>query len=97
MQRQDRIWLYAIAADQLQIGGDAQFAAPVTVMDFSHAEGDRLSVSIGAVQVFRGELEGLLSGPRLRFPPGIERAFRADYAERWRSAIDCRTWADQRT
>ena len=34
---------------------------------------------------FRGELEGLLSGPRLRFPREIEQTFRADYAERWRS------------
>jgi class 3 adenylate cyclase len=30
------------------------------------------------------DLETLLSGARLRFPPAIERAFRADYAERWR-------------
>jgi class 3 adenylate cyclase len=34
---------------------------------------------------FPDELEGLLSGPRLRFSPAIEGAFRADYAERWRS------------
>lgn len=32
-----------------------------------------------------GELETLLRRTRLRFPPQIERAFRADYAERWRS------------
>ena len=32
-----------------------------------------------------GELETLLRRTRLRFPPETERAFRADYAERWRS------------
>jgi class 3 adenylate cyclase len=32
-----------------------------------------------------GGLERLLSGRRLRFPADIERAFWADYAERWRS------------
>jgi class 3 adenylate cyclase len=30
------------------------------------------------------DLEALLGRTRLRFPPDIERAFRADYAERWR-------------
>ncbi len=33
----------------------------------------------------QGDLEALLRRPRLRFPPETERAFRADYAERWRS------------
>jgi class 3 adenylate cyclase len=32
----------------------------------------------------QGELEALLRRTRLRFPPETERAFRADYAERWR-------------
>lgn len=34
---------------------------------------------------FAGDLEGLLDRRRLRFPTEVEHAFRADYAERWRS------------
>lgn len=33
----------------------------------------------------QGDLEALLGRTRLRFPPETERAFRADYAEHWRS------------
>ena len=33
----------------------------------------------------QGDLEALLRRPYLRFPAEIERVFRADYAERWRS------------
>jgi class 3 adenylate cyclase len=47
--------------------------------------GKAVAEDLAVATEFRGELEGLLSGLRLRFPPGIERAFRADYAERWRS------------
>lgn len=32
-----------------------------------------------------GDLERLIAGHGLRFPDDVERAFRADYAERWRS------------